>query len=104
MNPQTAAYLKTMTLIHLAQRASILAGMTFASLSFHSTIDTTGKSNRAYSSDIGGNPSYTTITPGINYSASVTFKDVSERVVKAQLLNIATIQGNMQFRNVSFSS
>jgi hypothetical protein len=65
-------------------------------------IDTTGKSNQSSSTDIGGTNSYVIITPGIDYSASVTFNNVSEQILKAQLLNIYTNYGNVQFRNVAF--
>jgi hypothetical protein len=67
-------------------------------------VDTTGKSNQSSSSDIGGNTGYTTITPGIDYSASITFSNVSEQVVKVQLLNIGTNYSKVQFRNVSFTN
>jgi hypothetical protein len=67
-------------------------------------IDTTGKSNGASSTDISGLNSYVPITPGIDYSASVTFNNVSEQVGKAQLINLETSNGKIQFRNVSFSN
>jgi hypothetical protein len=67
-------------------------------------IDTTGKSNQSSSTDIGGNNGYITITPGIDYSASITFGNVSDQVVKAQLLNIITANGKVQFRNVPFAN
>ena len=67
-------------------------------------IDTNGKSNQASVADIGGTNGYVIITPGIDYSASITFNNVSEQLVKAQLLNIDTLHGKIQFRNVSFSN
>lgn len=68
-------------------------------------IDTTGTSNRSSSTDIGGNNGSMTITPGIDYSASVTFSNVSEQVMKAQLLNIGTTYNSkVQFRNVPFTN
>ena len=73
---------------------------------FSSLVDATGKSNESSSTDIGGiTRNDVTITPGVDYSANVTFSNMSEQVVKAQLLNIGTAYyGKVQFRNVPFTN
>jgi hypothetical protein len=75
-----------------------------AGLGGTTSIDTTGKSNVCSTSDIGGQEQII-MTPGIDYSASITFNNVPEQILKAQLLNISTSNGGIvQFRNVPFSN
>ncbi len=69
-------------------------------------VDTAGKSHNGSTVDIGGaSSSYQAIkmAPDIDYSASITFENVPERVVKAQLLNLK-LNESVQFRNVPFSN
>ena len=67
-------------------------------------VDNDGKSYKGSTVDLGGaSSSYQgdRMTPGINYSASITFENVPDRVVTAQLLNLKFSE-SVQFRNVSF--
>lgn len=69
-------------------------------------VDTSGKSYNGSTVDLGGaSSSYQAekMVSGIDYSASITFKNVPDRVLKAQLLNLKFIQP-VQFRNVTFSN
>jgi hypothetical protein len=79
-------------------------------------VDSAGKSHKGSTGDLGGQPSQeptATITPGIDYSASITFENVPDQAVKAQLLNLEFYHGvnsaylnvhPVQFKNVSFSN
>ena len=80
------------------------------SLQFYnaSFVDFNGKSHQSSTVDIGGKSNYNIvtaqITPGIDYSASVTFENVPDQVVKSQLLNLLFDGKAIQFRNVAFSN
>lgn len=67
-------------------------------------IDTAGESYIASSGDVGGKGGSlrATITQGIDYSASITFKNIPKEVAAAQLLTIWVSGDKFQFRNVSF--
>lgn len=69
-------------------------------------IDTNGKSNPFYAGEIAGISAgnAATITPGVDYSASITFNNVSEQIVKAQILNVKFNDNFIvvPFRNVPF--
>jgi hypothetical protein len=73
-----------------------------------SFVDFEGKSHKSSTVDIGGssgsNIITATITPGIDYSASTTFENVPNQVVKSQLLNLRFGEKVVQFRNVAFSN
>ena len=71
-------------------------------------LDSAGKSHLGTAGDIGGqsrrNP-IAPIAPGVDYSASITFENVPEQLVKAQLLKLL-FGGNksVQFRNIPISN
>ncbi len=44
-----------------------------------------------------------TISPGIDYLASITFENIPEQITKVPLLKIYIVR-EVQFRNVSFSN
>ena len=70
-------------------------------------IDFAGKTHQGSTGDLGGtaNPfTQIVVTPSVDYSASITFENVPDQVVKAQLLNLSFDVGMVQFRNVSFSN
>lgn len=72
-------------------------------------IDTAGKSHKGSTGDLGGASSSftsTRMTSGVDYSASITFKNVPDRVVTAQLLSLKFFESNefVEFRNVSFAN
>jgi hypothetical protein len=72
-------------------------------------VDSTGKSYKGSTVDIGGRSSSdvsTTISPGIDYVADITFENIPEKIIQAPLLNLSlntTADRTLQFRNVSFS-
>lgn len=74
-------------------------------------VDTAGKSHKGSTGDLGGERTSfprTIMTPGIDYSASITFENVTDQAVKAQLLNLVfnykSSNRSVQFRNVAFSN
>ena len=77
-----------------------------------SFVDSSGISYNGSIIDIGGNRGSdleTTISPGINYVAVVTFKDVPQKITQVPLLNLFICPGcsggnnKLQFRNITFS-
>jgi hypothetical protein len=66
-------------------------------------VDSSGKLYKGSTADIGGESgSYVArkITPGINYSASITFENIPEQLVKAELLELNIDYRPLQFRNI----
>jgi hypothetical protein len=69
-------------------------------------VDSVGKSYPGSTVDIGGQSSGqvgTTISPGIDYVAVISFENVPERMIQAPLVNFY-LDGKVQFRNVAFSN
>lgn len=74
-------------------------------------VDSDGKSYRGSTVSVGGKSAgslLTTISPGINYAAVITFKNISQQIAQVPLLNLAlhdtSNSHNIQFRNVYFSN
>jgi hypothetical protein len=69
-----------------------------------SIVDSSGKSYTGSTVDIGGKTSrreFTIISPGINYTADITFEGIPEQIAKVPLLKLY-LDREVQFRNISF--
>ncbi len=70
-------------------------------------VDSVGKSYPGSTVDIGGknsNALWTVISPGIDYSADISFENIPEQIAQAPVLNLYLHSQKVQFRNVSFSN
>jgi hypothetical protein len=71
-------------------------------------VDSSGKSHPGSEADLGGGPTgYATamMSSGNDVSIAITFKNVPEKIGKAQLLNVAFLDiKSVQFRNVPISN
>lgn len=64
-------------------------------------VDYNGKTHRGSTSDVSGENN-ATITPGVNYAATITFENIPEQITRVQLLNLGFNYSSVQFRNISF--
>ena len=80
--------------------------LTINAQSLSTIVDSVGKYYLGSTVDIGGRSSgqvRTTISPGIDYVAVITFENVPERMIQAPLVNFY-VDSKVQFRNVAFSN
>lgn len=72
-------------------------------------VDPDGKSHYAYSLDFDsrvGDTNYSpraTIVPGVDYAATLNFKNMQDKIARFQLLEISTNGKSVQFRNFPIS-
>lgn len=75
--------------------------------SYSNILDSSGKSYKGTMADIGGESGSfinRKITPGIDYTASVTFENIPEQLVRAEILELDSRKGAIQFRKVPLSN
>jgi hypothetical protein len=73
-----------------------------------SIIDSKGKPYSGTNGEIGADShpglARTTVSPGIDYAANITFEKIPEQITQIPLVNFHMGGKNVQYRNVSFSN